>query len=428
MKKKYIILFLNIYGIGGAQQYLSNKTSFLKKKGFEVFVFSGNNNMNNLVLIDSLKGFEKGVFPPLMFSPIFSRRIQISKIIEEIKKSISFHPNDVCYIESNAIATAEWGEILAKEIKGKHILFNLQEQHNYSKEEIDFLRFKFNRKELSGIVKTSLQDMLKDKSIQFEDWMRISACCNNVVADCEDKFSDLLWKDADLTFGTIGRLDKECVLPVLEGILEYIIKNPGRKYNVVIIGGGRRITVKKIKNLLDSHSNINLIITDYIYPIPRSLLKNIDVFISTAGSATVSFNENRPTIKVHPVKGHSVGILGYTFVAGKSSMYDPPTISLPETIRQIINEKDKIVYRDNSADSYEGKMIAEFDRQLSFFELSNEDSDYYNTWNIRKNSGLRTMICMIVGKFCGTKKLQILLKIDYSLRNYKKFFKFLKCN
>ena len=405
MRRIYVFIAMTIYGISGVPKYLDNKVRFLFQNGFDVFIFSALKLKNSKLIMHF--NASSHISPALMYHPSYFKISEINEVLTHMLSVIGCDKEDTIYIESTSIASAEWGELLAKEINGKHVLFNLQEKHEYSEEERKFLRFKFNRKELCGIVKTSVQDMLKDKSIQFEDWMKISAYCNNVVADCEDKFSSLLLQDANLSFGSIGRLEKSCVLPLLRGIIDYCSLHEG-KYNLVMIGGGTRNSVKKIRNLLEPHSNINLIITDYIYPIPRSLLRNIDVFISTAGASGASFYERRPTIRVHPIFGYSVGIMGYTFKA-TNSMYDPPTISLPETIEQIINEKDKIIYGDNTTDSYEEKMRTEFERQVSFFSNCGSACEYYDTSNLAPIKSLKSLIFSIMGKILGSRKMQLIL-------------------
>jgi len=403
---------MTIYGMSGQPKYLENKVRFLISEGVDVFVFSALKFKFSKLMIN-LDGCCSQLIPALMYAPSYFRKSEIDNIVRFMSETINCKNGDDIYVESNAIASAEWGEMLAKEVRGKHISFNLQERFNFSEGEIDFLRFKLNRKELSGIAKTSVQDMLKDKSIQFEDWMRIAAYCNNVVADCEDKFSEMLWKDVNLTFGSIGRLEKSCVLPLLKGIIEYCLLNTG-KYNIVMIGGGSsKGGVKKIRNLVANYHNINLIITDNIYPIPRSLLQNIDIFISTAGSAGVSFYEKRSTIKVHPITGKPVGIVGYTFT-NKNSMFDSSSMSLVKTIKQVIEEKDKIVYDNDYIESRNKRMKDEFQRQLGFFENSNK-FEYYDTRNICPKKSFKSTLFYIMGKILGSEKMQKILNTLRSL-------------
>lgn len=412
MRKIYVFITMTIYGISGQPKYLENKVRYLVSEGLDVFVFSALKLKSSKLMIN-LNNCCSQLIPALMYAPGCLCKSEVDNILRSMIETINYKNDGEIYVESNSIASAEWGEMLAKKIQGKHILFDLQEKFNLSEEEIDFLRFKLNRKELSGIAKTSVQDILKDKSIEFEDWMRIAAYCNNVVAECDDKFSAMLWRDANLTFGSIGRLEKSCVLPLLNGIIEYCSLNSG-KYNIVMIGGGKKNNVKKIRNLIGKYPNINLIITDYIYPIPRSLLQNIDIFISTAGSAGVSFYEKRPTIIVHPITGESVGIMGYTFISGKNSMFDSSTFNLVETIKQAIQEKDKIVYDNDYIESYNKRMKAEFQRQLGFFKNLNP-REYYDTRNIHQKRSVKSILYYIMGKVLGSEKMQKILNTLRSL-------------
>ena len=85
-----------------------------------------------------------------------------------------------------------------------------------------FLRFKYERHELAGIVEDSVRKMLDDESIELRDDTRISAYCNNVIEECDDRISVLLDPSADYTLASIGRLTKPCVPTIVQGFCNFI--------------------------------------------------------------------------------------------------------------------------------------------------------------------------------------------------------------
>lgn len=407
MAKKYIFITMTISGMGGAEQYLNNKVKYLKNKGYEVFVLSG---LLREILIEALREYENFVLPALMYSPFFFSDSEVEKTLAKAIDFIQFGEEDVCLIESTSIAASEWAEMLAKTLSCKHVIFNLQESHNYSSEEKDFLRFKLDHKELSGITKDSVRMMIPNYSFEYEPWMHIKAYCSNVVDDCEDKYSSLLWPDADITFGSIGRLEKSCVSPIIDQIIRYADLNKSKKINVLMIGGSKeRRVINRIKDRLSSHDNCNLVITGLIYPIPRSLVNNTDIFISTAGSAAVSYYENKPTIKVHPFSGKPIGILGYSYVFGKASMYDVcENQSILDMIEQILEGDIKIEYQSDYNKSYLDQMEQEFNRQIEI--ASWENGTYYDTRNLKPIRNMNSIAYLLIGKAFGSSKMQMILE------------------
>lgn len=412
--KTYIFISMSICNIGGAQQYKYNKINFLKKSGYRVYLFSA---MKGQVVIDDFQQYVNYILPAIMYAPTCYTKKEVNRTLKKIIEHVKSDDTDEYYIESDGIDEAKWAEMLAKRINGKHILINLQETHDYSESEVEFLRYKFNRQEIAGITKESVKMMLKDETIPFESWQKVSAFCNNVVGDIEDKFSSLL-KEASITFGYIGRLEKTCVLPIIKNIINYCSGFPDEEFNLILIGGSnsKRVTTK-INDTVAATSNINLIITGYVYPIPKKIFNNVDLFISTAGSAYVSYLEHRPTIRVHPITGEPVGIFGESFLGVKRSMYDViPDTTIEQLIERIIQGKADIQYGDiEYASEYNEKMRIEFARQVSFFD-SKTCKEYYDISRIKKR-GVKQIAYKIIGKCCGGYRMQKIL--DFSRKVVK---------
>ena len=401
--KKYLIITLSITNIGGAEQYIYNKQKFLSENGFDVYVFS---SLDRKILIRDLNKYSDCIIPELMYSPSCFTKKNVDNVVKSIAERANLSNNDEIYVESHNINQALWAEILGNRYTIKHLIYNIQEVHNYSKKERKYLKDKFEKKELVAITHDSM-GLILDEEIEYKEWMKFRACCNNVVDDCQDIFSQYLNQNADLTIGSIGRLEKEFVLPMIDEIIHFSI---GRTINLILIGGSSQSgIVEKIKDKLSNISNITLIITGFLYPIPRKLINRIDLFISTAGAATVSYCEKRPTIKVHPINAKPAQIMGFTYDDVRShSMYDTlPNTTLIEQIELILSGIH-IKYLDDNY-SYEESMKAEFLRQVKHIDTLGY-TNVNHVHSIYPRLTGKGMAFWILGHLFGGYKMQKILE------------------
>jgi hypothetical protein len=272
-----------------------------------------------------------------------------------------------------------WAELIAAKLKCRHLCFLLVEDHTYDSDMRCFLKFKYNRHELAGITRMSINQILNDNTVERREDTRIAAYCNNVFDDCHDKYSHLLDINADYTLASLGRLDKPCAKNIVEGFCSYLNNHTDMSFNVVLIGDS---IVKKRKEylfkILSKCANANVVCLGNVYPIPLSFAKKIDVFVSTAGSATATYRAGIPTVKVHPITGEPVGVIGLDYLSPQKSMYDSDTnLTIEGCIDRAILERHKIVFEGGLDREYYDKMHAEFQRQLNFVSADNR-MDYYN--------------------------------------------------
>lgn len=406
---KYIFIAMNICNIGGSEQYLYNKTTFLEKQGHDCYVISG---MRGKIMIAGLAKYKSMIIPNVMYPPCLFTKKERLRTIDKITRIIHFSPDDNCIIESDGIDEAKWGELLACRYNGRHIVLNVQEVHDYSKDEIKFLRFKYDRQELAGITDRSVNMMLKDDLLTPHSWSKFSAYCNNVVDDVPNTVSDKFDTDNALTIGSIGRLEKPFVIPMLKLLSRFFKEHPDKRYNLVLIGGTSQKSVrKKISDIVTQCNNVKLIITGLMYPIPRDLIKNIDVFISTSGAADVTYLEHKPTIKVHPVTGEPAGVIGYNFIPEVDSMFNPvPGKTILDYLKDILDNKISIKYTgDDQYVKYKNTMHAEFARQLKL-AMNSVGNQYYDTSDIEKK-GFKYKIYALLGKSLGGENMQTIMDI-----------------
>lgn len=405
--KKYIIITMSICNIGGAEQYVYNKIKFLESCGYDVYVFS---SMTRDILIHEFTKFKELIFPALMYSPFCFRNSYIRKIISIIKEKIHYEMSDEIFIEANSISAGLWGEILARETKSSCYVFNLQETHCYSKEEKEFLYKKLNEHKLSGITSKSVFQMLSNYQFEFDDSMHWKAFCNNVVDDCEDNYSKFFNSKAKYNFGCVGRLEKPFLIELLKSLIVYFKQNNDIEFNLILIGGSnKKGKAEKIRNLFSQVKNVNLIITGFLYPIPRELINNVDIFISTAGSADATYYENRPTIKVSPENSKPIGIMGGTFEVDEKSMYEcDEQHNLQYFIDLILGDK-VIIRHTDFLKCYYLTMYSEFERQMSF--MVSNSKNYYQAERIMPLISPKNIIYTLIGRIFGGKTLHILLEI-----------------
>lgn len=395
---------MNICKIGGSEQYMFNKLCYLEQNGFDVFIFSG---MWGEIRISAFNRFKECIIPAVMYSPSLFKNREVSLIIDKIAEKTHIINYDECIIESDGIAEAQWGEILAERFKKKHVLLNVQENHNYSQSEREFIRFKYSRREVSGIAKSSIKMMLNDESVTVYPWCVFSAHCNNVVADVPDEYSSMFWDNA-FTIGSIGRIEKPFVARMIELLAIYFKKHENEKFNLIFVGGEKQKGVlKQIKKHIGVLDNVNVILTGLLYPISRSLLLSIDFFISSAGSSVVSFYEKRPTLTVHPNTCEPAGIIGDSFILNRDSMFNPiKSKNIIDFLDDFRAGKTNINYDvDYNTEEIERIMKKDFTIQLSNVYSSEKQCDYYDISSIYNNS-MKHTIYRIIGKLCGSYKLQ----------------------
>lgn len=409
MKKIYIFLNRRICGIDGSIQYIYNKSHYLEKTDYEVLVFSVKDGE---ILVKEFEKYKKYIISEMRFCPSIFQKTEREAIVKKAIEKIQDHKQSEIIIESTSPVSAIWGELMANKLKCKHVFFHLMERTNLQEDFRAFCRFKYQRGELAGITPQTVPYLLADSTVKPAT---ITAFLGNVFAECEEHFSDILEKKDTITIGSIGRLEKAYVLHTMNEILEYCRNNQGKRYNLVLIGGGpNEKTAKRISEIAQDCHNVTLLFTGSLYPIPISLINNIDLFISTAGAANGTYKQKKPTIEVHPISGEALGIIGCDFSPGEKTMFETDgrhTIS--DCIDRIVNHKATIVYNTVSEDIYNNAMEAEFKRQLEI-AYSNSAQEYYDKGKLyeiktpfKRHHNLYACVCHIT----GGKLFQRLLKV-----------------
>lgn len=419
--KTYIFFVSHICGINGLIQYLFNKVRFLEERGWQVMIFSG---VRGDILVSKMEKYKDSIYPQLFHTPYFFRQSEVNKTLNSILLKIRDLSEEDYIIESNSFHSAVWGELIASKLNCRHFIYIVQEGHNYNEEMREFLRFKYNRHELAGIIKQSVHQMLNDESVELRADTYFIAYCSNVIEDCDDVYSDKLLPNAKYTLGSFGRISKPCVPKIIDSFCIFANKHSKEIINVILIGGAQyekdeKRCVDIIRKKLEAFNNVNLLFTGNIYPVPRSLLNKVNVFVSTSGAAYATHNEGFPTVLVTP-SGEPIGVMGLDECVLKKSFYEAtPDITIEDCIERGIKERESIKFPNNCLFEYAKSMNKEYDRQLSIV-LRTEKGNYFDYKKLLKlKTGYPThhFEIWLLGHLFGADGIEKAKKIWQYIRN-----------
>ena len=195
-KKLYLILNESIYGVGGSFVYIMNKLNYYKRKGFEVCCIHGGHDMFPII-VPKLKIFKDNREPAVRIPVFYFSKTQRKKIANTIIKKYHLDKYDEVIIESSTYNQATWGEYISYLIGAKHFVLLLAEKPVIVDiNAFNFLKFKYERMELCGIVQKSLQFLFDDKLvIPTEKSYYLPCYCNNSIDDVSfhyDEAEDVL--------------------------------------------------------------------------------------------------------------------------------------------------------------------------------------------------------------------------------------------
>lgn len=375
MQKNYILLTGTIFGIGGGQLYTRNKAVFLRETGWNVLVFSA---LNGTVRISGLEDDASNVIPQLSRNPSLFPAAERKKVLEMLGNSLK-SPESHTVIESHTIEASLWGEMLAEKIKGKHFVYLLGENFARQPEYVmNFLDFKHKRREMAGIVEKSLEVIFDGyKELSGKERYHLQAVCSNSVEDVENPVINGLCPK-DINIGSIGRLDKRYVPPMVDEISKFAAANPDVEIQLILVGGSPDGTAEKeILAKTQSTGNLSTVITGYMFPIPRKLFGITDFFISAAGSAIVSAGEGVPTLSLDVRNSMPIGLLG---IETTDILYGGG--AKEESISELLQEfliRQKMRKSANPGKGYVkvSDFREEFRKHIDFIENSNASKEYY---------------------------------------------------
>ena len=328
----------SIVKVGGAEIYLRNKCNYLKEKGWKVYIFSYDRGK---VLISDLREFESCIIRKLSFSPIAFSQRERQRVLDKLCQMVAVRSGDEIVVESNNFLITLWAELLAERLGARHLVYELQEDSFiYSPGLLDFLKFKYERREFAGITANSLVNFFSPYfEVPESNRYFLRAYCSNSIEDVDAAPVSL--PPADVTIGSLGRIEKPFVRSAVEDMGHFIGRHPDLKFNVVFIGGERNghHREKAIRQSLGKYPNVNVYITGLLFPIPAKLLYSVDVFLSSAGSAFATANLGIPTISYDANDLKPIGILRHTTQNSIFRGPDEPPASAEELLSEVLIQR-----------------------------------------------------------------------------------------
>lgn len=380
MKKKYIFITTNVHPVGGAQSYLKNKINYLEQNGWEVYVFFAGSCEKGCAFPE-LERFvdggieELGVFPCQIVQSYGT--VYYNVILFQMLRHIHYDKKENCsyLIESSHEYEAIWGELLARQIKAKHICFSIHERFRgddrHYVDYIDFFKWKYARRELAGIEENSIK-MLFDGYMNVEDSKRfkLSAIMDYNIKEIKSQIIEELPKK-EWNIAYFGRCQKEYFPNIVDGVEQFALEYPMHDMQFVIVGSIDE-RQKEILERLNGFKNLTVTIIGYFSVIPKSLFQKIDVFIAGSGCAYLSALQGVPTIVADARNYQAMGILGYTTT---DTLYGDQKYSYQELLKAILVEKYCLKTNKMKIPDYDSdEAHREF---FEFVKASEQQKSYY---------------------------------------------------
>lgn len=328
MDKKGTYILIGAAGgyISGGPIYQRNKAIFMKQQGWDVYYISC---CHGKVYIDGLENFIVGVFT-FIAKPayLFPKKYQ-TKLIRLIIERIACKTDNVV-VETGTDYSAYWGELLAEQLKGRHIVTLLDEYNDKINQKVaPFYKFKYDRRELACISDEVMVHIFGDLiPASNESQYSVPCYCTNSLADTKPSWIDDIPK-GDLVIGYIGRLDKKAVPVIIEGIKTFAEENVNLQIIFLCIGGSDvKLDRDNILCSFSECSNVRVYITGLLFPIPIDCVRKCDLIFSTAGSCSVGAKASVPTVRIHQITNavqgfvQKIGCADYYQYQNAHTVYD----------------------------------------------------------------------------------------------------------
>lgn len=297
-KGTYILIGAAAGYISGGNIYHRNKAIYMQKQGWQVYYIS---SCYGKIYINGLEQF---LLPPCTFickyAYLLPHKIQ-KNLITYIEKLIPCLNKNI-FIETGTDYTAYWGELLAERLHARHIVVFLDEFNEHIKEKVlPFYHFKFQRNELACISSSAMQNIFgKYWDVTEENAVSLPCVCTNSLEEYNSPITNKIPR-SDYNIGYIGRLEKKAFFFLIDAIRKFAQEKSEKTISLVCFGDAINNisdTYAHIDHLTQEFPNVKVYVSGLIFPIPKEAVCKCDVFVSTAGSATVSFRAGVPTVIV----------------------------------------------------------------------------------------------------------------------------------
>lgn len=399
--KKYIILTSGISDMGGAEMFTSNKVEYLQKYGWKVDVFFYR-KVNN-ILLPTLQQFSGNRISDLIYNFRSLTSHHRNKIINNISKECNKY--DEIVVESQLLTLSYWGEMIAENVNGNHIVNAMEESMpKLSNSEIKFLDFKLKNNQILNavnerVLKRYFGDNIKEEYIKYIHDFLGKPICSNVIQDIHVDLSK--FGSADFNIISLGRLDKPYVLPTMFQLSKFIKKYPNLKFNLIIIGGSPNGEIEvKIQDIFKEVLNVNIQALGYLYPVPLQLIKMANVGIAMANSIDVLTQCGVPTINIDISDLKPIGIYGVTTYNKFNRDVNDERLTLIELLENLLINKTVNGQIQYDSIDLNQDLDSIFEKQINFLNRCLNCHEYFNIVDMYpKRCYLKSQISRFVHKY-----------------------------
>lgn len=385
IRKKYIFFTSNIYPIGGTQNYVKSKTKYLKEIGWEVFIFFSGKEEKRDCGFRELNPYRNGgsIFYGILPETIYET-LEFNLVMNQILKQIHYYGEENCeyFIESNHDIEALWGELVAKRIHAKHICFvtaeKYREKNQYYEKYIDFFKYKFFRKELAGITKSSMKKFFEGYlDIDVSERFHLIGHFEDNVIDVDGTTLDNIEKQ-EWNIGYFGRCNKAYFVHMIDGIKEFCLMYPKRKIQFLVIGGDLWEKEENILKTMECIPNLTVHYLGAFDPIPKRIFQLVDVMIASSGCAWIAHRQGVTTIIPDILTEKSLGIFGHTTSEGtEAHLYGEKKYTYVEVLQDVFVSH---LYLKKFVDTSwcEIDTRKEYEKFFNFVSLSEQNLEHYD--------------------------------------------------
>lgn len=395
MRKLYIFFTDDIRLMGGIQRYALTKALYMAEKGYEIFMFFDGFSYGKCKL-EELEHYTKDEIPGLRILPYEYPSFLLNSMLRRIKKKLGNVDGAEIIIESHSHPAAMWGELLAAQIKAKHMCFLCNEvfygEGKYYSDRLDFYSFKYDRKELYGISDSSIENLFGEyRKIDNSAECRFCAAMGSAVRDVVYAGLDII-KNSDWTIGYVGRANKFYVPEIVKGVVDFSNMYPDKSIQFVIVGETGQYE-KLFKPLMDC-GNISVVKLGDLSPIPLKLFSKLDVVIAGSGCAYYSAKAGALTIVADARNFKANGLLGYDTTNYIFAEDGEKQTDFASAIKSVLIDKSYIGKEFHLSSSELDDTQKHFDKQL--FDSQNNDygMQYYDSQKLLNNDFAKQRISM----------------------------------
>lgn len=219
-------------------------------------------------------------------------------------------------IESHTLELGIWAEFIASKLNFSHVMYLLAEpqaKNYYFYPGYKFFIYKLNRSEFYGTTSHSLS-IIFNKPVQhsLNNFVNIPFDDSELAESCLPELHEIDLNS--FVIGTICRLEKSYVIPLIESCISVAKNHPSQKFTLIVGGGSEDPTLlhhlEEKYNSISNPTNLTITFTGYITILGKNIFKLLDVFVGQGTAAINAISQKCATLIVEPVNNKCSGIFG----------------------------------------------------------------------------------------------------------------------